>query len=167
MGLYAAACGVALAALASLASGPPPFLLNDSPSEPLGLYARSSASPRPGAIIAFRAPPAAFPYADRRMPYLRSRPLLKAIVATANDVVCTRAGVLRVNGVRFGVVASADGEGRPLPQWRGCRRLAADEVFVFSGRIRNSFDSRYYGPVNRAAVLGVYRLVAPRARGAA
>jgi type IV secretory pathway protease TraF len=27
---------------------------------------------------------------------------------------------------------------------------------MFSDRVPNSFDSRYYGPVQRAAMLGVY-----------
>ncbi len=35
--------------------------------------------------------------------------------------------------------------------------MAADEYFVFSNRVPNSFDSRYFGPISRAAILGVYR----------
>ena len=43
------------------------------------------------------------------------------------------------------------------PRWRACRRLDAGEFFVFSNRIPNSFDSRYYGPVRREAIVGVFR----------
>jgi type IV secretory pathway protease TraF len=39
--------------------------------------------------------------------------------------------------------------------------MGPDEIFVFSARAPNSFDSRYYGPIHRADVLGSYRLVAP------
>ena len=46
-----------------------------------------------------------------------------------------------------------------LPRWNGCRRLHNGEVFVFSDRIPNSFDSRYFGPVNRAEIVGVFRPV--------
>ncbi|MFW2345454.1 MAG: S26 family signal peptidase [Brevundimonas mediterranea] len=45
-----------------------------------------------------------------------------------------------------------------MPQWSDCRRLAADEVFLV-GDTAGSFDSRYFGPVRTAEVIGVYREV--------
>jgi len=33
-------------------------------------------------------------------------------------------------------------------------------LFVFSARVPNSFDSRYYGPVRRSDVMGSYRRLA-------
>jgi type IV secretory pathway protease TraF len=52
-----------IAILAALATNPlhPLVLINTTPSEPPGLYAASAAPVRVGAIIAFKAPPAAFP----------------------------------------------------------------------------------------------------------
>lgn len=157
---------VAIATAASFGAGPAPLLLNRSPSEPPGVYVRRGGPPLTGTIIAFRAPPSAFPYADRRLAYLHTRPLLKAVEAVRGDHVCTVGGVLKVNGVVRGPIASRDEEGRPLPRWAGCRALSPDEVFVFSDRVPNSFDSRYYGPIRRSAVLGVYTLLAalPEAR---
>jgi type IV secretory pathway protease TraF len=35
--------------------------------------------------------------------------------------------------------------------------MASDEYFVFSDRVANSFDSRYFGPISKAAIIGVYR----------
>ena len=135
-----------------------PFLLwNRTDSEPPGLYAKSFGQPAHGRLIAFWAPPAAFPSAADRMGYLRRVPILKEVVAMAGDQVCTRGAVLTVNGRPLASVLQRDPRGQTLPQWRGCRRLADGEYFVFSGRIPNSFDSRYYGPVPSGAVLGVYR----------
>ena len=48
-----------------------------------------------------------------------------------------------------------DTAGRPLPIWRACRMLGRDEFFVFSNRIPNSFDSRCYGPIQRAQIFCV------------
>ena len=46
-------------------------------------------------------------------------------------------------------IATRDRQGRALPRWQGCRRMTQDELFVFSARVPNSFDSRYYGPVHQ------------------
>lgn len=153
------AAGVAMA-VAALTPAIPLLLLNRTPSEPPGVYLRVGDTPSRGDIIAFRTPPAAFPYADARMAYLHHRPLLKAVAAAAGDEVCTTSGSLVINRMERAPIAVQDGQGRALPRWRGCRRLAAGEVFVFSARVPNSFDSRYYGPVAAGAVLGVYRLLA-------
>jgi len=158
-----------IGAAAVLAAGlPHPLLLwNQTASEPVGLYVRSSATPRPGVIIAFRAPAAAFPYADRRMGYLRRVPILKAIAAVEDDRVCTNGGVLAINGLRRGLVLDHDSHGDRLPAWRGCRELTRGEVFVFSDRVPNSFDSRYYGPIENVSIVGVFEplLVVDRPAG--
>jgi len=135
----------------------PAFLWNATPSEPIGLYVRSRAKPETGTVIAFRAPAGAFPYADARMGYLRRIPILKAVAAGEGDRVCTAGGVLTINNLWRGPVQSFDSRGVALPAWRGCRALAPGEFFVFSAAVPNSFDSRYYGPVKRGAIVGVYR----------
>jgi len=146
-------------AAAGLAVAPPQpaFLWNGTPSEPEGLYVRTGATPAPGQIIAFRTPAGAFPYADGRMDYLRRIPILKAVAAGQGDRVCTRDGVLSINGAPRGAILARDARGARLPVWRGCRVLTRGEFFVFSDRIPNSFDSRYYGPVTQALILGVFQ----------
>jgi type IV secretory pathway protease TraF len=42
---------------------------------------------------------------------------------------------------------------RMLPVWKGCRTLKSDAIFVL-GQHRDSFDSRYFGPISRNQVLG-------------
>jgi len=162
VGFFATAGTASALAAGSLfvtASQGPPLLLNRSASEPPGLYWRTPAAIRPGVIVAFRTPGPAFPYADRHMAYLHERPLLKAVAAGPGDRVCTRGDTLVINGVVRAPIQRWDREGRALPRWTACRSLGPDEVFVFSARVPNSFDSRYYGPVNQRAVLGVYRFV--------
>ena len=113
-----------------------------------------------GALIAFRAPSAAYPYADGHMAYLRRVPVLKHVAAVSGDQVCTANGRLEINGRVRAPILRQDRRGAALPRWRGCRRLRDGEVFVFSDRIPNSFDSRYFGPVSHAEIVGVFRPLA-------
>ncbi|HEX4096961.1 MAG TPA: S26 family signal peptidase [Caulobacteraceae bacterium] len=145
-----------LATAASSLLRPQTLLINTTPSEPIGLYHITGETPAVGRIIAFKVPSTAFPYADRHLPYLRRVPLLKAIAAAAGDRVCTTTGRLVIDGRDRAAIARVDGEGRALPRWIACRTLAPGEVFVFSSRVPNSFDSRYFGPVSRPAVEGVF-----------
>ena len=56
---------------------------------------------------------------------------------------------------RIAAVARAlDQRGRRLPTWRGCRRLSVSQVFLLA-RHPDSFDSRYYGPVDKSLARGV------------
>ena len=52
-------------------------------------------------------------------------------------------------------VLRTDRWGRPLPSWPQCRPLAQGELFLLSVTNPASFDSRYFGTVSTAAVLGV------------
>ena len=133
------------------------FLWNTSPSEPPGLYVRSGGSPRPGELVAFMAPPPAFPYADHRLGELHHIPIIKAVAAGEGMMVCTRNEVLSIAGRLRAPIAKTDRHGSGLPHWHDCRTLRASELFVFSDRIPNSFDSRYYGPIRAANVISTYR----------
>jgi conjugative transfer signal peptidase TraF len=149
----------ALTIAASLAAHQPWLLANTTPSEPPGLYMRTSQPPAAGRLIAFRAPPAAFPYADRRLGYLHRTPVLKTIAAGPGDQVCTHGGRLTINGRDRAAITPVDRFGVALPHWEGCRPLVAGELFVFSNRVPNSFDSRYFGPVQQDRILGVYTAI--------
>jgi conjugative transfer signal peptidase TraF len=157
-GLGVAAVATALTVLGAFAARPA-LLLNTTPSEPLGLYVETPGPVSAGPLVAFKAPAAAFPYADRRLGYLRHTTLLKTVAAGPGDVVCTETGRLRINGRDRAPIAVRDSHGVILPRWVGCRRLGANELFVFSDRVPNSFDSRYFGPIDRSSVVGVYKPV--------
>ena len=153
------ALGVTVFALACLAlwsgRGPALALVNESASLPRGLYLRvpDGAVVR-GATVAV-APP------ERAEPYLAGlgapagQKLLKRIAAVEGDMVCRSGDEVRTPSRRV-MAPSRDRRGVTLPSWSGCRRLAVSEVFLL-GDTPDSFDSRYFGPVDRGRILGVYR----------
>jgi type IV secretory pathway protease TraF len=136
---------------------PAPLLINESPSLPRGVYRhRPSAAPDLSALVALRQPDAVQPYLARRgMP--EAVRLIKRVAATGGDVVCSDGRRLGVPG-RVVAVRPRDRAGQPLPVWRGCRRLAADERLLL-GDTATSLDSRYFGPVTTAQIEGVYTAV--------
>ena len=154
--LVAWCCIPASLAAASMAAPQPLFLINTSPSEPLGLYVRSSLPPGPGRLAAFHTPPPGRRYAEAHLPEIGSGGILKTLVAGPQSQVCALGGVLSVDQRTLGSIHQHDRAGRVLPHWEGCRTLAAGEYFAFSDRIPNSFDSRYYGPVTERDLIGVF-----------
>lgn len=132
-------------------------LVNESRSLPRGLYLRRfGAAAERGAIAAARQPVEARAYlADLGAP--ADMLILKRVAAVGGDRVCRHGARLETPG---GVVALAatDRRGARLPAWSGCRPLAAGELFLL-GDTATSFDSRYFGPVRRDDICGVYRAV--------
>jgi type IV secretory pathway protease TraF len=146
--------GLCVAARAVI--GAPLILYNGSPSEPIGFYRLSAAAPAKGVLVAFPVPRAGRDYAKSALPYLTHTPILKNVAAAYPQTACAIDGTLRIDGRAAGAIAVADSHGQALPRWRGCIRIGRRELFAFSNRIPNSFDSRYYGPVPVSSVLGVY-----------
>ena len=139
-----------------------PVVFNDSASVPLGFWWRADGPPtvlRAGMVIGFRPPAAGRAYVAAHMPeYLHDELILKYVAATAGDRICrTAGGAFSVNGRVLGSAARADQHGNPLPTWQGCVTLPAGSVAVFSNRIPNSYDSRYYGAVPAGDIKAVYR----------
>ncbi len=151
-----AICGLLTASMANPA---PLFLYPITPSLPPGLYVRTGQVPTIGTIAVFRVPEAAKRYKAAIGETVRDDFLfMKPIVAGPDDHVCLRpAEGLLLNGARIAAVATHDSNGRLLPVWRGCRRLKPGELFTLSTHAKASFDSRYYGPIDRASILATYR----------
>jgi type IV secretory pathway protease TraF len=83
-------------------------------------------------------------------------PVLKPIAALAGDRVCRVGSVVSINR-RFAAIArTLDAHGRHLPSWRGCRLLSRSQVFLLASH-PNSFDSRYWGPVDARLARGIAR----------
>jgi len=128
---------------------------NTSRSAPLGWYVVVPAANVPvGALVLARLPPAAEALADQRHYLPRGVPLLKPVAATRGQLVCSEAGDVEIDGALAARALSRDSTGRPLAAWTGCRRLDADQLFLLNPDSAASFDSRYFGPVRRTAVVG-------------
>lgn len=152
--------GLILGLAATLLVPPRPILLwNASDSMPLGLYrVRQADHVRAGSMVVAWAPPAARRIADRRG-YLPERvPLLKRIAAARDDRICARRRAVLVNGRMLAIRLPRDGFGRPLPRWRGCRRLRDGEFLLLSDDARG-FDGRYFGVTRRTELVGEARLL--------
>lgn len=149
--VLAGATGILPAAAAGL---PKIVLINESRSLPPGLYLRRfGVPPHRGGVVAFAQPEAARSY----LAGLGAPPdmmLLKRVAAAGGDPVCRRDDRLHVAGAGAPVMGH-DRLGGPLPQWRGCRVLEADELFLL-GDTPGSFDSRYFGPVRLRDMKGVF-----------
>ena len=130
--------------------------LNVSQSEPVGLYLRQpEIAPRVGDLISFPMPQTS--WAAKHRPDFKGRwKILKAVAGAEGDKVCTNDRHLTINGKLISVIVDRDSTGDTLPHWIDCRPLKAGELFVYSSRIPNSFDSRYYGPIN-AKVARIYK----------
>ena len=159
-------CGLAALAWASFVHPLPRLIYNPSDSVAIGWYRVDPQghgidslphSFSVGSIVLITLPPDAAALAAQRG-YLPSHvPLLKRVGAVASQHVCIVNGSVRIDGVPVAAVLRADRWGRPLPSWPQCRQLAQGELFLLSATNPASFDSRYFGPVNASAVLGVAR----------
>lgn len=158
-GVAAAAAAVlsASAALAALRPHPPRLLWNATASAPLGLWRLSAAgAPAVGQWVAAR-PPARWSAWLAAAGYLPPRvPLLKQVAAVGGQTVCRAGDRVLIDG-RLAARARARGRsGAGLPQWRGCRRLAAGEVFLLNAR-PDSLDGRYLGVTGAADLVAAAR----------
>jgi conjugative transfer signal peptidase TraF len=154
------AIATGIAALALLVSDlggarPPLVIYNASASAPIGFY-RVLPAPRlaRGELILARPPQTVRSLAAERGYLPADVPLVKRVAALSGDTVCAAEGSVAINGTPAAVALAADGRGRPLPAWSGCRVLRADETFLLMAEVRDSFDSRYFGPVSTDSVIG-------------
>ena len=154
--------GLGLLALAgSTLGGPHPLLVyNPTPSAPLGFY--TVLPPRDlhvGDMVIVSVPPTYRRLVSERHYIGAGVPLIKRIVALAGDLVCEHEGAVAVNGRLLARALAADGRGHPMPVWEGCRRLGEGEFFALVDRSPYSLDSRYFGPLPTALIVGKARVL--------
>lgn len=79
--------------------------------------------------------------------------LMKHVFAVPGDEVCIKGRIVWINQQPTLKVLSEYAPGELLPQLCFCRKLTVDQYWLMSGRIPNSFDSRYFGPVGLNNIL--------------
>lgn len=139
----------------------PLFLYPSTPSLPAGLYMKIGGKIERGSIVAFPVPEQAQAYQGSIGQVVDPGFLfLKPVIAISGDSLCNDAiDGFRINGVQTARTADRDRDGNALPVWQDCRSLADNELFTFTDHVANSFDGRYYGPIERSHVVGVYRMI--------
>lgn len=138
-----------------LAHPTPRLVWNGSASAPIGLYwiVPGKAKKRGDLVLAW------LPDVVRRLAAERSYlpadvPLVKRVAAVANDTVCSHGTTITIDGRAVAERLSTDSRGRPLPGWQDCRTLRKGQVFLLMQGVPDSFDGRYFGPVESVAVIG-------------
>jgi conjugative transfer signal peptidase TraF len=147
--------GVLTEALASTVRSPYRLVYNPSESAPRGWYRVTL--PRDlhiGTFALVSLPDGIARLADERRYLPRSLQLLKRVAAISGQQVCERDGVVEIDGSPAARAKRIDGAGRRLDAWTGCRRLVDGELFLLSQTANSSFDSRYFGPIDHASVIG-------------
>jgi conjugative transfer signal peptidase TraF len=155
-----AASALGLIALPTLVTAGPLLVWNASASAPIGLYAVTP--PRAlarGDMVVVWLPGPARALAARRHYLPANVPAVKRIVAITGDRVCAKGSHIRVGVATIVPRLAHDRAGRLLPAWNGCRRLGSNELFLLMADAPASFDSRYFGPVPRANVIGQAHLL--------
>jgi conjugative transfer signal peptidase TraF len=167
--MLCAAGGTILAALAMTYQAGLRF--NTTPSMPIGLWkiVPGGVAPKRGDIVTVCLPDNVTARLAMRRSYIArgacpdgAEPLVKPIAAAAGDVVTVSATGISVNATPISNSAplARDEAGRALHSMpEGSYRLAPGELWLLSGHDNRSFDSRYFGAVPVANVLGVARPV--------
>ncbi len=145
---------VAILAVTVAVPAPKILLWNATASVPEGLYLlRPLAAVSRGDLVVSRLPKGAETLAAERHYLPRTVPLIKPVAALQGQTVCREGLRVTIDGREAAVALAADHLRRPLPVWTGCLRLSAGQVFLLNPAVGDSFDSRYFGPVDASKTL--------------
>lgn len=147
--------GVSLIAISAIEK-PPMVIYNPSPSAPVGWYTITHAKDyKTGDLVASNIPEWASNLAAERGYLPKNIPVIKTIIAGPATEFCVLDGALVVPEFEPFKVQYTDSEGRAMPvQQEGCRSLNAGEFLIGSINFDRSFDSRYFGSIRTADLIG-------------
>jgi conjugative transfer signal peptidase TraF len=150
-----AASAIAATALSAVFGLPTVLLWNPSPSAPIGLYrVRPADNLQVNDLVLVDLPEPLARFVTGRGYLPTGIPLLKRVVGLPGQTVCRIHRAITVDGVQIGAALETDRLGRPMPVWQGCRRIAADEIFLMNRDVENSLDGRYFGPIPISSICG-------------
>lgn len=134
---------------------PKMLIFNASASAPVGLYRVVTVDRIDVTDLAVVMPPDELAnFLDERRYLPKGLPLLKRVLALGGTEVCRSGTDITAYGMSYGEARERDSQGRSLPDWQGCRQMAESEVFLMNWDAPDSFDSRYFGPLPLATVVG-------------
>lgn len=149
------------ASIAQLLIAVPKLLVwNATPSVPVGLYLVVPVKRLELGDLVLIAPTERLAgFAGERGYVPKGLPLIKRVAALQGQEVCRCRDLVLVDGLPVAAALASDRQNRPLPVWSGCRRLDEGQLFLLNAEIPDSLDGRYFGPTDRALVLGRAQLL--------
>ena len=142
-------------------------LINTTKSIPVGLYWKSDKPIEKGAYVLFCPPKTAVFDEAKARGYIGAGLclggygyLMKKILAVRNDVVSVSDSGVRVNGelLPLSIPYQVDRAGREMPRYHIQEYSLKDsELLLMSDVSSTSFDSRYYGFIQRSQIQSVIR----------
>ncbi|WP_299918451.1 S26 family signal peptidase [uncultured Roseobacter sp.] len=156
--LIGIAVPILLLGVASVILLPRKLIYNPSESAPVGFYWIDQKPVRRGDFVVVRVPLSLRDLVETRGYLPPDVPLLKRVMALPGDEVCRRGQDITVNGGAVAMAQTRDRSGRDMPRWHGCQMLDGEDIFVLQDHPQ-SFDGRYFGPLNRCLIIGRARLL--------
>ena len=151
--LAIATVGYAFLAVKPFINPIPLVIWNASESVPIGWYFVTKRQPKIGEIAVIKPADWVQIYAAERGYLPKNVWLLKSIFAVHPSIICRFGSHLFVDGKHVAKAKIMDKKHRLLPAWKGCKALTSTQYFVL-GHHRDSFDSRYFGPIEMHQVVG-------------
>jgi type IV secretory pathway protease TraF len=151
--LAMATISIAFLAIKPLVNPVPLGIWNASESVPIGWYFVSKRQPVIDEIAVIKPAEWVQIFTSSRGYLPQNVWLLKPIFASHPSIICRFGSHVFVDGKHVAKAKIMDKQQRLLPVWKGCKALSSTRYFVL-GRHRDSFDSRYFGPIEQGQVVG-------------
>jgi conjugative transfer signal peptidase TraF len=159
-----AAIGAAVIGITAVIAPAPRLMWNATASVPTGLYALHRQDRyRLNDLVAVEPPKSLAVWLARRGYLPMGVPLMKHVAGVPGQTLCRWGVTISVDGRTLGTARLRDSRGRSLPRWSGCRRIAANSLFLMNAGVPDSLDGRYFGALSAATIVGLASPILTRA----